>query len=130
MIRAGKLNHAAIRVADVDRSRAFYEQLLGMRQAPRPDIGFPGTWYELGEAQLHLIQIPKHGGGIDPADPHIAVEVDDFEAAKRELAERGIEFVEFVGALWIRDPDGYTVELRAPEKEPGERMKALVEGRS
>jgi glyoxylase I family protein len=130
MIRTGKLNHTAIRVSDLDRSRAFYEKLLGMRQAPRPDLGFPGTWYALGEAQLHLIQIPKHGAGLDPADPHFAIEVEDFDGAKRSLAEQGIEFVEFVGALWIHDPDGYTVELRAPEKVMGERMKVLSEGRS
>jgi catechol 2,3-dioxygenase-like lactoylglutathione lyase family enzyme len=111
-IRAAKLHHASIRVADVERSRRFYEGLLGMRRAPRPDMGFPGEWYALGEGQLHLIQIPKQGEGIDPSDPHFAVAVADLAAAKTALEGAGVPFVELPGAVWIRDPDGYTVELR------------------
>jgi glyoxylase I family protein len=115
MIRPGKLHHAALRVGDFERSRKFYEGLLGFRAAPRPDLGFPGAWYGLGEGQLHLIQMPKYGEGVDPTDPHVAIEVEDFEATKQELRERGLEFVEFFNALWLKDPDGYTVELRQKE---------------
>jgi len=115
MIRPGKLHHAALRVSDFERSRAFYESLLGLKQVPRPDLGFPGAWYGLGEAQIHLIQSPKYGEGIDPTEPHVAIEVEDFEATKGLLREKGIEFLQFATALWIRDPDGYTVELRQKE---------------
>lgn len=119
MIRTGRLHHAAIRVSDFERSRKFYEDLLGMRQAPRPDLGFPGGWYALGDGQLHLMQRPKLGEGIDPTEPHVAVEVEDYEAAKRTLRERGIEFFERGPQLWILDPDGYTVELRKKPPTPG-----------
>ncbi len=115
MIRPGKLHHAALRVTDIERSRKFYQELLGFPPAPRPDMGFAGEWYTLGEAQLHLIAMPKMGEGIDPTDPHVAVEVEDFEAAKKLLGERGIPFRDFATVLWIRDPDGYTVELRQKE---------------
>ena len=115
MIRPGKLHHAAIRVADYERSRKFYEGLLGFEQAPRPDLGFPGAWYTLGDGQLHLIQSPPWREGIDPTSPHVAVEVEDFEATKQKLRAEGVEFFEFATALWIRDPDGYTVELRQKE---------------
>lgn len=111
-VRPGRLHHASIRVTDLERSRRFYEELLGFRPAERPDMGFPGEWYGLGEGQLHLIQIPKMGEGIDPSDPHFAIEVDDFESAKAALESAGVSFVELPGAVWIRDPDGYTVELR------------------
>jgi glyoxylase I family protein len=104
MIRPGKLHHASIRVADLERSRKFYEGLLRLPLAARPDMGFPGTWYALGEGQLHLIQIPKGLEGIDPSDPHFAIEIDDFEGTKRALEGEGV--------LWIKDPDGYVVELR------------------
>lgn len=113
MIRPGKLHHASIRIADLERSRKFYEGLLGLTRAPRPDMGFPGEWYGLGEGQLHLIQIPKYGEGIDPSDPHFAIEIDDFEGTKRTLEGAGVAFVELPGGIWLRDPDGYVVELRS-----------------
>ena len=113
MIRPGKLHHAALRVADFERSRAFYEGLLGMSTVPRPDLGFPGAWYGLGDGQLHLIQCQKYGEGpIDPTVSHMAIEVEDYQATKATLSERGIEFLELGPQLWIHDPDGYTVELR------------------
>ncbi|MGH7907420.1 MAG: VOC family protein, partial [Candidatus Binataceae bacterium] len=58
----------------------------------------------------------------DPVGPHIAIEVEDFEATKRTLREHGVHFVEpeqlgmSVTAgrqLWVHDPDGNTIELRA-----------------
>jgi glyoxylase I family protein len=116
MIRPGRLHHVAIRVADCERSTRFYEDLLGMTRLPRRG-SIPGVWYALGDAQLHLIERPTverptAGEGIDPTDPHVAIEVEDYEATKQTLRERDIEFVEFGPQLWIRDPDGYTVELR------------------
>ena len=49
MIRPGKLHHAALRVSDCERSKRFYESLLGLAAVERPDFGFPGAWYGLGE---------------------------------------------------------------------------------
>ena len=49
---------------------------------------------------------------IDPTDPHVAIEVEDFEATKQALRDQGIQFLDFATALWIHDPDGYTIELR------------------
>jgi catechol 2,3-dioxygenase-like lactoylglutathione lyase family enzyme len=112
MIRPGKLHHAALRVSDVERSKRFYESLLGLAAVERPDFGFPGAWYGLGEGQLHLIQSPKVSETIDPTDPHVAIEVEDFEATKQALRDQGIQFLDFATALWIHDPDGYTIELR------------------
>ena len=114
MIRPGKLHHTSIRVADFERSRAFYEGLLGMQQVSRPDLGFPGGWYGLGDGQLHLIQSGKMGPEIDPTDPHFAIEVEDFEVTKQTLREKGIEYFELGPQLWILDPDGNVVELRRP----------------
>jgi catechol 2,3-dioxygenase-like lactoylglutathione lyase family enzyme len=112
MIRPGKLHHASIRVSDFERSREFYEGLLGMKQVPRPDLGFPGGWYGLGDGQLHLIQSAKLRPTIDPTEPHFAIEVEDYEATKKTLGEKGVEFFELGPQLWILDPDGNVVELR------------------
>ncbi len=66
-MKAAQLHHASIRVADVARSQAFYEGLLGLQVLDRPDVGVPGRWYGIGAGQLHLIQSPGMGSGIDPS---------------------------------------------------------------
>ena len=114
-MRIARLNHASVRIADLARSRDFYEGLLGLRPAPRPDLGMPGAWYDLAGAQLHLIQQPNTFDGIDPTAPHFALEVDDLAAVKRVLDERGVPYLALGDAqLWIRDPDGNVVELCTP----------------
>jgi glyoxylase I family protein len=106
------LNHASVRIGDLARSRQFYEGLLGLHQAARPELGFPGAWYEVGGAQVHLIQHPKSIEGIDPTDPHIAFEVEALGPVKTELDARGVPYLEFgTGQLWVRDPDGNVIEL-------------------
>jgi len=106
------LNHASVRIADLGRSRAFYEGLLGLHTAPRPDLGVPGVWYDLGGAQVHLIEAPASGVDIDPTGPHFALEVESLAAVRRELEARGIPCLDPGGSqLWVRDPDGNVVEL-------------------
>jgi len=112
-----KLDHASIRIQSLEQSRKFYEDVLGLQPLPRPDFGFPGKWYGLGEGQLHLIQNDgKMAGHIDPTAPHFAIAVDDFGALRQKLKDAGLETLDFGGEqMWVLDPDGNTVELRAPE---------------
>ena len=70
----GTLDHTSIRISNLERSRAFYEKLLGLTTAPRPDLGLPGVWYDLGQGQLHLIQTGPKFDGIDPTGPHFAIQ--------------------------------------------------------
>jgi catechol 2,3-dioxygenase-like lactoylglutathione lyase family enzyme len=107
-----QLQHTSIRVRDVDRSRRFYEGLLGLTAVERPDLGVPGRWYGLGAGQLHLIACEPLGMAIDPSGPHFAIEVEDLDAARRELAAAGSQVLDPGGdQLWVLDPDGNTVEL-------------------
>ena len=111
-IRIKRLDHASVRIADLARSREFYEGLLALRTAPRPDLGFPGVWYDIGGAQVHLIQNEKLFDDIDPTGPHFALEVDDLEAVRKMLDARGVPYRHFGGPqLWVRDPDGNVVEI-------------------
>lgn len=115
-----KLLHASLLVADLDRARAFYEDVLGLAPSPaRPAMSFPGVWYDVGEAQIHLLCLPnpdplegrpQHGG----RDRHTAFAVDDIAGLKAALEARGIPFtVSQAGraALFCRDPDGNALEL-------------------
>jgi glyoxylase I family protein len=109
------LNHVSVRIADLARSRAFYEGLLGLERAPRPDLGLPGAWYGVGASQVHLIQNEGGFDGIDPSGPHFALEVPSVADVKRELDTRGVPYLALGEAqLWIRDPDGNVVELCEP----------------
>ena len=111
-MKAVQLHHTSIRVADLARSRRFYEQLLGLGAVERPDLGMPGRWYGVGAGQLHLIECEPLGMDIDPSGPHFAIEVEDLDAARRELAAAGLPTLDPGGdQLWVKDPDGHTVEL-------------------
>ena len=50
------LDHAALLVKDVERSRRFYGEVLSMEEVPRPsNFTFPGAWFRKGRAEIHLI---------------------------------------------------------------------------
>ncbi len=96
----------------------FYRDVLGLTDEPRPEIpGVGGHWHALGDAQLHLVDAPTAGDGINPTGNHYCVAVENLDAAIAELEERGIEYLRAVqGAdavqIWITDPAGNTIELQ------------------
>ncbi len=115
------LLHAGLLVSDLARAKAFYESVLGLRPYPnRPDLPYPGEWYDLGGGQqLHLMALanpdagsvrPEHGG----RDRHIALAVANMDALKSRLDAAGVKYtVSKSGraALFCRDPDANTLEF-------------------
>lgn len=114
------LLHAGLLVADLARARAFYESVLGLTSCPRPDLPYPGAWYDLGGGQqLHLMQLPnpdaasarpEHGG----RDRHVALGVTDMAALKARLDAAGVVYTASRSgraALFCRDPDLNTLEF-------------------
>jgi catechol 2,3-dioxygenase-like lactoylglutathione lyase family enzyme len=56
------LGHAGLLVRDVERSRYFYSQVLGMEEIPRPsNFDFPGAWLHKGGALIHLVGGAERG---------------------------------------------------------------------
>ncbi len=101
----------------LEATRAFYADLFETGELPRPVIpGVDGTWLALGDAQLHLVDAPTSGMPIDPVADHWCVEVTDLDAARAELENSGIAYVEGaqgkVVQIWISDPDGRVIELQ------------------
>ena len=113
-----QLNHVAIHVADVERSVAFYRDVLHLEQIPRPAFTFPGAWFRLGaDQELHIIgertgEVDSHNRGN-----HFALLVDDFHAWERHLTACGTKFApgrlrpDGAWQLYAIDPDGHYVEL-------------------
>ncbi|MDH5324740.1 MAG: VOC family protein [Gammaproteobacteria bacterium] len=114
------LLHVSLLVADTVVSERFYQEIIGLeKSSDRPDLGYPGVWFELGPQQLHLIQQPNpdpvegrplHGG----YDRHVAFAADDIEALIQRLEQHGISFTRSRSgrnALFLRDPDGNALEF-------------------
>ncbi len=125
-----RAHHVSVQCSDVDRARAFYEGVLGFEQTQRPDFGFPGVWYQLGDVQVHLIgEIPGMDRStppknLSPAATHLAFQIDDYREALEALEAKGVEAVglgEEVGQLFVRDPDGNIIELIVPGGQLGRR---------
>lgn len=125
------LHHVSLRVADLERSRRFYAEVLGLEQIERPPFNFPGAWFRLGNRELHLIGEPPENlnrpRSINPGDTHFAIRVKSFARAMEKLRRLGFrEDAEkedpygmvvrpnsIVGypQAYILDPDGYLIEV-------------------
>jgi lactoylglutathione lyase len=119
--------HTMYRITDPDRSRAFYEALGfefrrelpivrdGELEATNYFFGVPGQEEELELTFNHDGRSYELGTGYG----HIALGVDDLDSTLKRLAEQGIEperppySVREGGSrlCFVRDPDGYRVEL-------------------
>jgi len=115
-----RLFHVGLIVADLAIAADFYEGVLALARAPRPDLGFDGIFYDLGGGQqIHLMRLnnpyagcsqPEHGG----RDRHLALHVDDLAAIRARLDAGGSAYTmsrSGRAALFCRDPDGNAIEL-------------------
>src|SRR5436305_48372 len=87
------IHHVSLTVTDLERSRAFYREILSLREIERPPFGFPGAWFVVGGSQqLHLIVHDRatfRGKPLDTRDSHFAVRVPRYEAAVEYLKSKG-----------------------------------------
>ena len=88
------IHHVSLPVTDVERSRPFYRDVLGLEEIERPAFAFKGAWYRVGEnQQLHLIEgthsTLRGEKGVDPRDIHFALRVPSFRDALELLRSKG-----------------------------------------
>jgi glyoxylase I family protein len=136
----GPIHHLRLTVTDVQRSRAFYTQLLGFQiamDAPPPandphcdlttDLLQDGIVMVNGDLLLGLRPVDAERAGDRPFRcglDLLSFAVADraaLEAAARAFEERGVEHSEItdlppfgIAALPFKDPDGMALELTAP----------------
>jgi glyoxylase I family protein len=118
-------HHVSFTVRDVERSMAFYSDLLGLPTIDRPNIGLPGAWLQAGAVELHLIGVAE-GMDVDtgttpktttPLANHLAFEIEDYDAVKAALEGAGHEPIELgfiAGQMFVSDPDGHVIEFIKP----------------
>lgn len=115
-----RIDHASLIVASTDRALEFYCGILGLEiDSARPDLGYPGAWLNVGNGQIHLLELPNpdpidnrpaHGG----RDRHLALVVSDLDALIARLEAAGVAVSKSKSgrkAAFCRDVDGNAVEL-------------------
>lgn len=126
-IRVRTLDHVTIVVKDLEATRRFYVDGLGMQEVPRPGFDFRGKWFQAGPTQIHLIEEYERSGPAGLLKPphlassrthHFAFSVPDGHAAAERARELGLKIVDGPkqrpdGAVqvFLEDPDGHVVEL-------------------
>jgi len=118
---------AVAAVSDMDRARRFYEDRLGLHQAPDAEESDDQRLYECGEHTGLMVYLSPDHAGRGTATLG-AWQVDDLDAEMESLRAKGIEFehydqpglhtdeqgvVEMDGfhACWFKDPDGNTFAI-------------------
>jgi len=109
-----QIDHCSVIITDVERSRRFYRDILGLKEIVKPrTFNFVVVWFDLGNQQLHLL-LKDMADSISPR--HFALRVPDVAAARTFFRERGIPIQETTpipGAdrFFIADPDGNRIEI-------------------
>jgi len=125
------LDHFLVYASDLETTKQFYVETLGLEIGVRPPFGFPGYWLYLdGRAVVHLAgddgtdKFEQHlgkrqsraDGGTGALD-HIAFRCSDFEAFRIKLDKMNVPYKHRVvpdfdlQQLFVDDPDGVTIEL-------------------
>jgi len=126
-----RIEHFLVLTDDIDATKDFYLNTLGMEVGPRPALEFPGYWlYAGGTPWIHIAEwesyaahskslgIPMlgRGAGAGPVD-HIAFRATDHEGSLARLRKNGIRFVQNtvpeigMRQIFFEDPNGVRIEL-------------------
>ena len=103
------LDHAAVTVADIDWSLAFFENVLGMTVTRRRENEgkLQQVWLDGG---IQLVAAPDYAGNGQAH--HLGLRVRDFKGTlTKMLAYEGVHSVEGKPEKWVQLPDGLLLEL-------------------
>jgi catechol 2,3-dioxygenase-like lactoylglutathione lyase family enzyme len=148
-----RVDHYSIRTLDLEASRRFYTEVIGLKEGPRPPFDFPGYWLYSGEPPKDLHSGSNYGmvhlmgvapgltsylgdkdaaslkGGTGPLD-HVAFAATGRAAMVERCQRHKVDFFErdvpLLGLrqMVIKDPDGVTIELNYPASEAPQKQGA------
>lgn len=126
-----KIEHYLVLTDDIDATRDFYVNALGMQNGFRPPLGFPGHWVYLGDVPVvHIaewgtyttrsesrgIHVTQRAKGTGPVD-HIAFAAEDWDGVLDRLKQHGVNVRvnenpgNVVRQLFLFDPNGVKIEI-------------------
>ena len=147
-MKLSHLEHYLIQTADLEPTKNWYVEVLGMREGSHPDFGFPVHWLYIGEKDV--LHLTEGGAGVSDARKrylgqeseavrgsgvidHVAFRATGLEATIAHLKKLGIEFKErrvddqALYQLFLIDPNGVKVKLNfAAAKAEGRRADVMA----
>jgi catechol 2,3-dioxygenase-like lactoylglutathione lyase family enzyme len=130
------MQHYMVLSKDLEKTRAFYCEVLGLRTGPRPPFDFEGLWIYVGDvAAVHVASQTsyeqsgrveqagkRHGSGsVD----HIAFAANDYDALITSFHKHGVQYratqvpASDLRQLFVFDPDGIQIEINIRAKAAG-----------
>ena len=126
-VQVQRYDHITIICKDLEATRHFYVDILGMEQVERPGFSFPGIWLQTGDIQIHVTQESPEAGQAGWGDRgvqvrsrghHFAFEVEDCLQATEIVQQHGVEIAsppqtrpDGIKQVYLYDPDRHVVEL-------------------
>jgi lactoylglutathione lyase len=121
-----KMDHTALSVQNVDRSAAFYTNILKLQEITNKTKKEGIRWISLGDGkELHLVSTIKEPVTINKA-VHLAFKCPHFDALIKMLESEKITYSDWSGTLnkitvradgiqqiYFQDPDGYWIEVNS-----------------
>jgi catechol 2,3-dioxygenase-like lactoylglutathione lyase family enzyme len=124
------IEHVLVLSDDIERTRDFYCEVVGLSVGERPPLAFPGYWLYAGAtACVHIAErgpyaahaaglgltVPERDPGVGPVD-HIAFNAPDYDELTRRLERCGVDSVTNTvpggpRQVFIEDPNGVRVEI-------------------
>lgn len=126
-----KLEHYLVLTDDMEATRDFYVQALGMHVGFRPALAFPGYWVYVGDTPcIHIaewksytahsnekgIEVSARAAGTGPVD-HIAFNAHDYDEVVGRLERYGVKARRneqpggLLRQLFLQDPNGVKIEI-------------------
>lgn len=126
MAKIKYLQHFSLYCRELEPMRAFYADVLGLPEIPRPHFPFPGHWLDAGGGhQIHLSKVRE--GHVSHSiseneegymDHHFGLVTDDLGSLKEKLRAHGVPFADEpygYPQIFFRDPENNLIEVASTE---------------